>query len=135
MANWLKATYERLFDDGSGKMKISRGRIHDYLGMNLDFNIPGQVKVTMFPYVKEIVQLFQQSDDNTRTAKTPAAEHLFQVNDDSPPLTEHQATTFHNFVAKCLFLTKRARPDISTAEAFLTTRVKGPDQDDWKKLT
>jgi hypothetical protein len=31
-------------------------------------------------------------------------------------------------------VTKRARPDISLAVAFLTTRVKGPDIDDWRKL-
>jgi hypothetical protein len=89
----------------------------------------------MIPYVKEIVQLFKQHDDTLLTAKTPAADHLFQVNEKAAPLSEEQATAFHNFVAKCLFLTKRARPDIATAEAFLTTRVKGPDQDDWKKLT
>jgi hypothetical protein len=135
MANWLKATYERLFEDGSGKMKITRGKVHEYLGMTLNFTVPGQVQVTMISYVKEIVELFHKHDATTLTAKTPAADHLFQVNEDAPSLTEHQATTFHNFVAKCLFLCKRARPDISTAEAFLTTRVKGPDQDDWKKLT
>jgi hypothetical protein len=50
------------------------------------------------------------------------------------PLTQQAATIFHNFVAKCLFLTKRARPDISTAAVFLTTRVKGPDKDNWKQL-
>jgi hypothetical protein len=38
-------------------------------------------------------------------------------------------------VAKCLFATKRSRPDIAVAVAFLTTRVKSPDEDDWKKLT
>ena len=41
---------------------------------------------------------------------------------------------FHHFVAKCLFLCKRARPDIHPAIAFLTTRVQSPDEDDWKKL-
>lgn len=41
---------------------------------------------------------------------------------------------FHTYVAKCLFLCKRARPDIQTAVAFLTTRVIDPDTDDWKKL-
>ena len=41
---------------------------------------------------------------------------------------------FHNAVAKCLYLSKRSRPDIQTAVAFLTTRVKEPDEDDWKKL-
>ena len=37
-------------------------------------------------------------------------------------------------MAKALFLCKRARPDIQTAVAFLTTRVKNADMDDWKKL-
>jgi hypothetical protein len=41
---------------------------------------------------------------------------------------------FHNFVARSLNLTKRARPDIHTAVAFLTTRVRKPGKDDWKKL-
>ena len=53
MATWLTATYERLFEDGSGKMKISRGKVHEYLGMTLDYTVPGQVQVTMIPYVKE----------------------------------------------------------------------------------
>ena len=41
---------------------------------------------------------------------------------------------FHTFVAKALFLSKRGRPDISMAIEFLTTRVKEPDVDDWKKI-
>jgi hypothetical protein len=135
MADWLKSTYERLFEDGSGEMKICRGKIHEYLGMTLDFTVPGEVKITMIPYVKEIVNQFTEYDNSESTAATPAAEHLFKVNDETTPLSERQATVFHNFVAKCLFLTKRARPDIATAVAFLTTRVKASDEDDWKKLT
>jgi hypothetical protein len=46
MADCLKKTYERLFDDGSGEMKICRGKVHDYLGMTLDFTVPGEVKIT-----------------------------------------------------------------------------------------
>ena len=41
---------------------------------------------------------------------------------------------FHNFVAKALFSTKRYLPDIHTAVAFLTTRVRGPNEDNRKKL-
>lgn len=37
-------------------------------------------------------------------------------------------------VAKMLFLSKRARPDIQQAVSFLTMRVKSPDRDDHKKL-
>jgi hypothetical protein len=116
-------------------MKICRDKIHDYLGMDLDFTVPGQVKITMIPYVNEIVDQFSEYDNSLSTAATPAAKHLFKVNDEAKPLAEDQKTVFHNFVAKCLFLTNRARPDITTAVAFLTTRVKSSDEDNWKKLT
>jgi hypothetical protein len=72
----------------------------------------------MIPYVKEIVKLFAEYDGSNSTAATPAAEHLFKVNDDAESLDQDLMTVYHNFVAKCLFLTKRARPDISTAVAF-----------------
>ena len=49
---WLQKTYERLFDDGLGAMKLKRGKIHEYLGMKLDFSIVGQVKTTMFDYIQ-----------------------------------------------------------------------------------
>ena len=32
-------------------------------------------------------------------------------------------------------MSKRARPDVSTAIAFLTTRVRAPDINDWRKLS
>ena len=82
------------------------------------------MKVTMIPYAKEIVQQFQEHDNSTNTAATPAAEHLFKVNEDTTPLTQRQATVFHNFVAKSLFLTKRATPDIVTTIELVITTVE-----------
>jgi hypothetical protein len=108
MADWLKSTYQRLFEDGSGEMSIALGKIHEYLGITLDFTVPGEVKITMIPYVKEIVKLFSEYDNSQSTTATPAAEHLFKVNDDAESLDQDQMTIYHNFVAKCLFLTKRA---------------------------
>jgi hypothetical protein len=52
-------------------MKICRGKIHEYLGMTLDFTVDGEVKITMIPYVKEIVQQFKEHDNSTSTAATP----------------------------------------------------------------
>ena len=67
-------------------------------------------------------------------AATPASAHLFEVDDKQEKLPKEQAEMFHHIVAKTLFLCKRARPDLQTAVAFLTTRVKAPDMDDYKKL-
>ena len=37
-------------------------------------------------------------------------------------------------MAKLLFLRKHARPDIQPTIVSLTTRVRNPDEDDWKKI-
>jgi hypothetical protein len=56
------------------------------------------------------------------------------VNPEAERLEQVQADTFHTLTAKLLFLCKRARPDLQQAVGFLTTRVKQPDVEDWKKL-
>jgi hypothetical protein len=49
-------------------------------------------------------------------------------------LSDEAAAAFHTSMAKALYITKRAGPDISLAIAFLTTRVRSPNIDDWEKL-
>ncbi len=64
-------------------------------------------------------------------AATSAAAHLFKVRDkkEAQPLKEEQAIAFHHTVAQLLFMATRARRDIQTAVASLTTRVKNPNED------
>jgi len=50
-------------------------------------------------------------------------------------MQEEQRKLFHHLVAKLLYLSKRMRQDIKTAVAFLCTRVREPDNYDYKKLT
>ena len=56
------------------------------------------------------------------------------MNQNGTKLDETASEFFHHVVAQLLFLCKRGRPDLQTAVAFLTTRVKEPDTDDYKKL-
>ena len=67
---------------------------------------------------------------------TPAHDKLFVIRDESETrkLKEEQALAFHHTVAQLLFMATRARRDIQKAVAFLTTRMKNPDEDDWGKL-
>ena len=116
------------------RITVNRGKVHDYLGMDLDYSTPGQLKVSMIKYLKKIFVSFPEKI--TSSAATPAADHLFEIRDESVRklLPEEQARMFHHTVAQLLFLSGRARPDIKTAVAFLTTRCKAPDEDDWGKL-
>jgi hypothetical protein len=135
MIQWLREEYESIFEDGSGKMTVSWGKIHTYLGMTLDYTTPGQVKISMIDYVSEILDAFDKAEPNGGGTKTSAAPaDLFKIDEDCEKLKPKQATEFHNLVAKTLYATKRARPDTCTAVAFLTTRVREPDKDDWTKL-
>jgi hypothetical protein len=112
--------------------KEHRGTFHEYLGMELDYSIREKVKITMIPYLEEMLNEFPEEITTTRT--TWAAEYLFKVRDDAPKLPEEQAMLLHRFIAKLVFVQARARRDLATATSFLTTRVKSPDEDDWGKL-
>ena len=134
--DWLIGMYDK-DPKGNvvGKLKRCSGKQLEYLGMTLDYRIPGEVTFRMDKYTKAMVETFEADiKKEIPHAKTPAAEHLFTVRDDVPRLGDEKALIFHNATAKALYLCKRARPDIQTAVSFLTTRVKEPDEDDWKKL-
>jgi hypothetical protein len=116
-------------------MTVSRGNIHNYLGMTLDYTVRGQVKITMFDYVEEILPAFDKAEPKGGGTKTSTApDSLFKVDESCAKLAQKKDVEFHNLVAKTLYATKRARPDTCTAIAFLTTRVREPDKDDWTKL-
>jgi hypothetical protein len=101
----------------------------------------------MIDYVDEIVtaydKVLSKLDDGFNAVKkksnpartSTAPDGLFVVNEDAEKLSEEGSTAFHNLVAKTLYVSKHARPDVSTAIAFLTTRVRAPDIDDWRKLS
>ena len=113
-------------------LTVTRGKVHDYLGMILDYSEPGKVKVNMTQYIQDMLDELPPSFDGT--AATPAANHLFAVDQEAQPLSQEDADKFHTLTAKLLFLCKRGRPDIQTAVSFLCTRVSCSDTDDMKKL-
>ena len=49
-------------------------------------------------------------------------------------LNKARACVFHHAVAQVLFVTTRYHHDVRKATAFLCTRAKHPDEDDWGKL-
>jgi hypothetical protein len=73
MIGWLKKEYEHIFEDCYGKMTVSRGKVHKYLGMQLDYTIRGMVKISMLEFVDEILAAFDREDP--RSGGTKPALH------------------------------------------------------------
>jgi hypothetical protein len=81
-----------------------REKVHDYLGIILDYLTMGKVMVNMIAYIKNMIADFPQEIVAVQT--TPVADHLFMVCDSAeaqlPP--EEQVHAFHHATAQLLFL-------------------------------
>ncbi len=127
-------------------MKVHCGKTHKYFGMSLDFCHENQCRITMIDHVDKIVATYDKAlgelDDGfsavkkkNNSARTSAApDDLFILDNDEEKLSKESSIAFHHLVAKILYVSKHARPDVSTAIAFLhthththTTRVRAPD--------
>ena len=100
----------------------------------MEFCEDGSLEVSMFKYLKDVIESFPETI--TGRAATPAHDKLFEVRDEKEArkLSVEQSAGFHHTVAQLLFMATRSRRDIQMAVAFLTTRVRSPDEDDWGKL-
>jgi hypothetical protein len=126
---WIQQTYGKL-----AEVKMTRGKLHDYLGMKLDYREEGQVSIDMTDYVKTMIDQFPEEHLPKGRVASPWTDALFRVDVESPKLPKQEAEQFHTTTAQGLFLCKRGRPDISPAIAFFTTRVKESTKEDWTKL-
>ena len=54
---WIKDTFRQL-----GEVKMTRGLLHNYLGMTLDYSVPGQVSINMSHYIEKMVKEFPQEN-------------------------------------------------------------------------
>ena len=101
-------------------LSVTHGKIHDYLGMTIDYSMPRKVTFSMPDYVEGLIH---ETPDELLSgqAHTPAANHLFDVNDNATKLDKERGDIYHHLTAKLLYLCKRVHPDTQLAVAFLTT--------------
>ena len=110
-----------------GHVTVTRGTKHDYLGMILDYNQVGALKVDMTYYIDAMIEEFPEE---VHTYNTPWMERLFKVDETSPRLDEETRGVLHMFVMKNMFLVKRGRKDVLPGVTFLSSRVKEHNQGD-----
>jgi hypothetical protein len=97
---------------------VTRGKVHDYLGITFTFSEDGTIKIMMQDYMTEM--LGEVPDNMGGEAAIPAGNCLFMVSNEPKQLDKDDSKMFHHHTAKLLFLSKRARPNIQTAVIFLT---------------
>jgi hypothetical protein len=115
-----------------GKMTVTRGKDHTFLGMSVTFAGDGKVQITMKDYLTEAIDESGMNID--RSVATPAKKDLFDVDEAATPLKKDQADIFHSVVAKLLYVALRARMDILLPIIFLCTRVSKCTVQDQVKL-
>ena len=105
------------------------GMIHSYLGMQLEF-ADDKFTIDMTFYLEKILGEFPNLKEEALLGK----KDLVVTDQNAVALLEKASRSFHTVVAKLLYLSWRARPDIITSVGFLCTRVKAPAEDDNRKL-
>jgi hypothetical protein len=79
----------------------TRGKVHQYLGMTIDYSTSGKVKILMVDYIEDMLAELPTAMDGE--AATAAGNHLFEVNEkDATILHKSKANMFHHNVAKML---------------------------------
>ena len=114
-----------------GELTIKRGRIHDYLGMMLDFSQPSVVHITIQKMIRDILSEWKI---DSKIRSSPAKSQLFEINEESPRLDDISSQKLHRGIAQLLYLGTHVRPDILCSIIFLTSRVQKLTVEDLEKF-
>jgi hypothetical protein len=106
---WLNSMYGK-----HERVTPARGRVHDYLGMELDYRKQGELKINMTKCVENMLNNFPVKLGKKDVAKTPAGDNLFNLGTGAK-LDTKRSEIFHTFVAKELFLCKRGKAQHSAS--------------------
>ncbi len=107
----------------------STGHEQSYLGMIIRMD-NGAATLDMMYYVKKLLE----GHNNLQPKATPGGKNTFVIKEGTQRLSDEKWRLFHTQVARLLYLSKRARPDIMMVMSFLCTRVQYAMEEDWKKL-
>ena len=58
-------------------MSVSQVKVHEYLGMTLDSTFSGQVRITMYTYIEDILTSFNKAYPKGKGRKSSAAPKTF----------------------------------------------------------
>ena len=94
-------------------MSVIQGKVHEKIGMTLEYTVRCQVGIIISSYIEEILNAFEKADLKGKgTESSAASNNVFFVNKDYNNMDQERVMEFHNIATKTLYTTRRARPDI-----------------------
>ena len=106
-----------IFKENFGDLTIMRGNSLDFLGMDQTIKKKKRVDIDMRKQIEEAIEIF--GEEIKGKVLKPSAKHLLWVDETKPLQDQKLKDTLHIVTAKCLYTTKRERPDINPTVAFL----------------
>ena len=124
----ITTKYIKLLDGIYGSkdpLTVTRGRIHEYLGMTIDFSMKVGVAITQYDFVKK---MYKELHEDLKGAyrNTPATDFLFKVDNSAEPLSKTKKEEYHKTTAKFIWISQCSRPDSQLSTELHSTRVKNP---------
>jgi hypothetical protein len=111
-------------------ISVQRGDHLEYLGMAVDIDRSGQIRLRTQGKLEQIITDGKISGN----VATPSKPNLFNIDEHSPLLSKAKAKTFYSVVAKLMWIATRTRPDILVTVSALSSRTSNPNEDDFEKL-
>ena len=121
-----------MIEEHFGKMTMTHGDRHTFLGMDIYFTGQGTVEILMTDYLQEAI--VESGMNITCTVATPATRNLFKVSEQATVLGKEQVETFHSVAAKLLYIAICACMDILLPIIFLCTPMSKSTVKDQCKL-
>ena len=79
------------------ELTICKGKVHDYLGINIDYSNNRYVKFTMNNFIEDVLK--EAREDMNGMSPWPAGSNLFNVDPQLPRLNTADADYFHRITA------------------------------------
>ena len=121
--NCFLAWFEKQYGE-HGKVKFTRGKLHNFLGMKMDFQTKGKLKVDMTKYMKKMYEDFEAKYILTNKNMSPAANDLFPNDTSSPKLDDEMREDFHTYTAHGLSLIHISEPTRQEAISYAVFCLK-----------
>ena len=116
----------KLLDESCGSqdpLTVTHVKIHEYLGMTIDFSLKMGVSFHQYDFIKKI-RNSMPIELKVKHRRTLAREDLFKVYLNLESLDRNKKNQHHRVTAKCMWLSQMTRAYLQLATGFHCEKLK-----------